>query len=47
MKALLPRIDQVIRRHKKDWVRNGNDVTVDMKRTGRAQKVELVRTDDR
>jgi|TARA_B100000315_G_C14559803_1_gene579939 hypothetical protein len=47
MKALLPRIDQVIRRHKKDWVRNGNVVTVDLKRTGRAQKVELVRTDDR
>ena len=47
MKELLPRVDEVIRRHKKEWVRKGDVVTVGLERARRTQKVELLREGDR
>jgi hypothetical protein len=47
MKELLPRVDKVIRQHKKEWVRNGNIVTVGLERARRTQKVKLLREGDR
>ena len=47
MKALLPAVDRLIRQHKKGWVRDGNVVKVELQRTGRGQKVYLLRDGDR
>ncbi len=47
MNNLLPRVDRVIRQHKKDWAREGDVVTVGLYRTGRTQKVHLSRIGDR